>query len=623
MDKSPKPDQQAKDVTEERVEQRLAAILAADAAGYSRLMASDERATVAALDSARAVFRKHTGLHDGRVVDTAGDSVLAIFGTAAGAVNAAMQVQNEISARSSQMPESSRMLFRIGVHLGDVMVKADGSVYGDGVNIAARLQNLAQPGGINVSDAVRGAVRSKVSATFVDLGEQMVKNIPDPVRAYRIAETALPMRELQPGPAGALSLPDKPSIAVLPFANMSGDAEQEFFCDGVTEDIITELSRFRSLFVIARNSTFTYKGKAVNVRTVAKELGVRYVLEGSIRRAGNRIRVTGQLIDALNGAHLWAERYDRAVEDIFAVQEEVTQAIVTAIAPHIESAEIERARRPRPGNVSAYELGMRAWGASQLGLRNADEAARHEALRLAREAIAIDASCSVAWRALARAIHQGVMNLTGGPQHEACSEGIAAARRAIAIDSDEFAYGYKGLLMFYDGQGESALRELRAAHELNPNHSFLLSALTFAEAGRGDPALGASYAIRAMRLSPRDPLQFSMKNTLGWAYFAAGDYRNAAETARAAVNEAPEFRPSRVCLVVSLVGLGEIDQAKTEYQELFAMAPEFTRIRLDPTLNVTDSPNFRERSVPFLRIAAGLEDAGTAASLRAEPHRKS
>jgi adenylate cyclase len=612
MDKSPKPDQQAKDVTEERVEQRLAAILAADAAGYSRLMASDERATVAALDSARAVFRKHTGLHDGRVVDTAGDSVLAIFGTAAGAVNAAMQVQNEISARSSQMPESSRMLFRIGVHLGDVMVKADGSVYGDGVNIAARLQSLAQPGGINVSDAVRGAVRSKVTATFLDLGEQSVKNILEPVRAYQVDGEGLRRRESQPVASDALSLPDRPSIAVLPFANMSGDPEQVYFTDGITEDIITELSRFKSLFVIARNSTFTYKGKAVDVRVVAKELGVRYVLEGSIRRAGQRVRITAQLIDAHSGGHLWAERYDRAVEDIFAVQEEVTQAIVTAIAPHIELAEIERTRRPRPGNVSAYELGMRAWSATQLGFRDGDEAAGHEAIRLAHEAIAIDATCSLAWRALAAAAWQGAVNGTGGSKSQVCSEGIAAARRAIAIDSDEIALAYKGLLLFYDGQGESGLRDLRRAGELNPNSSLVLAALVYAEAARGDPALAVQYAPRAMRLSPRDPLQYVVKNNLAWAYFAVADYQNATEAAGASVSEAPEYRPARACLVVSLVGLGKIDQAQAEYHKLFAMAPDLVRRLMDA--NHSDSPNFRERRVKFFRIAAGLEDPSAAAS---------
>src|SRR5450759_2248677 len=283
--------------------------------------------TVAALDAARAVFRTQIESNHGRVIDMAGDSVLAVFETATGAVSAALAVQQELNALSAHVSEDRRMRFRIGVHLGDVIEKSDGTVYGDGVNIAARLEGLAEVGGITISDAVQGAVRGKVTATFVDQGEQQVKNIPHPVRAFAVrtdGSTAL-KPPLAIGEID-LSLPDKPSIAVLPFANLSGDPEQEYFTDGITEDIITELSRFHSLFVIARNSTFTYKGKAVDVRTVAKELGVRYVLEGSIRRAANRVRVTAQLIDALTGIHVWADRYDRVLEAIFAVQGELTQA---------------------------------------------------------------------------------------------------------------------------------------------------------------------------------------------------------------------------------------------------------------------------------------------------------
>ncbi len=311
------------------LKQRLAAILAADAVGYSRLMSLDERATVAALDASRSVFHTQTAANHVRVVDTAGDSVLAVFETAAGALNAALQIQAELAEVHKDIPIERRMLFRVGVHMGDVMEKTDGSVYGDGVNISARLQALAEPGQIIVSDAIHGAVRGKVAATFTDQGEQQVKNIAHPVRAYRVrvGHANEPTTVSVANPlAGAidLSLPDKPSIAVLPFTNMSGDPEQEYFTDGITEDIVTELSRFHSLFLIARNSSFTYKGKPVDVRTVSRELGVRYVLEGSIRRSGNRIRVTAQLIDALSGNHIWAEKYDRVLEDIFAVQEEVT-----------------------------------------------------------------------------------------------------------------------------------------------------------------------------------------------------------------------------------------------------------------------------------------------------------
>jgi adenylate cyclase len=299
------------------LQHRLAAILAADAAGYSRLMAVDDKATVAALDAARAVFREQVEAQQGRVIDMAGDSVLAVFGTVAGAVAAALAIQAQVNAVADAEAIDRRMRFRIGVHLGDVIEKADGTVYGDGVNIAARLQGLAEPGGITVSESIRSAVKGKVGASFEDHGEQAVKNIADPVRAWRLRTGAVePVATVPAAPsitAIDLSLPDKPSIAVLPFVNMSGDPEQEYFTDGITEDIITELSRFHSLFVIARNSSFSYKGQSPDIRRVGKELGVRYVLEGSIRKSAQRIRVTGQLIDALTGNHLWAEKYDRVL----------------------------------------------------------------------------------------------------------------------------------------------------------------------------------------------------------------------------------------------------------------------------------------------------------------------
>src|SRR6187399_547823 len=299
---------------------RLTAILAADAAGYSRLMAGDGSTTVRALDAARAVFRSQTESRHGRIVDMAGDSVLAVFETVTGAVAAALAVQEVLAKHSAGAPEDRRLLFRIGIHMGDLIEKADGTVYGDGVNIAARLQALAEPGGVVISDAVRGAVRGRVAARFDDQGEQVVKNISEQVRAFAVhAEGSAPAAATQPRPAVGqldLSLPDKPSIAVLPFINMSGDPEQEYITDGITEDIITELSRFHTLFVIARNSSFSYKGTSTDVRRVGKELGVRYVLEGSIRKSAQRIRVSGQLIDTLTGNHLWAEKYDRVQEDI-------------------------------------------------------------------------------------------------------------------------------------------------------------------------------------------------------------------------------------------------------------------------------------------------------------------
>ncbi len=380
------------------IRQRLTAILAADAVGYSRLMAADEPATVNALDTARAIFKSQIESHQGRVIDMAGDSVLAVFETAAGAVTAALAIQQELSTVSSSVPDDRRMRFRIGVHLGDVIEKPDGTVYGDGVNIAARLEGLAEAGGVTVSDAVKTALRGKVHAIFEDQGEQTVKNIAEPVRSYALrltAERALPRAvgpplprrparrvtiavaagillviaaeaitflarwisrtDTAPAARTGLSIPDKPSIAVLPFENMSGDPEQAYFADGMTEDLITDLSKLSGLFVIARNSVFTYKGKAIKPEQVSRELGVRYVLEGSVRKAGNRVRITAQLVDATTGYHRWAERYDREVRDIFAMQEEVTRKIVAALAVQLTAAERERLARKYTDNLEAYD----------------------------------------------------------------------------------------------------------------------------------------------------------------------------------------------------------------------------------------------------------------------------
>ncbi len=599
------------------LKQRLAAILAADVSGYSRLMAADERATVAALDAARAVFRKQIESNQGRVIDMAGDSVLAVFETATGAVSAALAVQQELNASVSSVPEDRRMRFRIGVHLGDVIEKGDGTIYGDGVNIAARLEGLAEPGGITVSESIRTAVKGKVGANFEDQGEQKVKNIAEPVRAYRVKLGGDSASRPIPAVGGIdLSLPDKPSIAVLPFANMSGDPEQEYFTDGVTEDIITELSRFHSLFVIARNSTFTYKGKAADVRTVAKELGVRYVLEGSIRRAANRIRVTAQLIDASTGNHIWAERYDRVLEDIFAVQEELTRSIVTSIAPQIETSEAARTRGARPGNLSAYELAVRGWAAATVAYGDADRASRDEAMRFAREALAIDPRCSAALRTIAFAQWQHIFFNTTASAAEARDEGIGAATRAIAIDNgDHFALLWKGMLLFQAGQQDAGLADARRAHELNPNDSLTLLCLGFVESTSGDPQKGIEHGTNALRLSPRDPWRYNILNVLGWACFCARDYAKGAEWAQRSAGEAPNLPASHLALVVNWVGLAEVARAKSEFQVLRNLAPEFVESRLAGRFTFSN-PELVRRATTFLRIAAGLEDPGAAEALR-------
>ena len=627
-------------MSDTELQHRLAAIMAADAAGYSRLMAGDDRATVAALDAARAVFRRQIGSHQGRVIDMAGDSVLAVFGTATGAVAAALAIQVEVNLLADAVQEERRMRFRIGIHLGDVIEKADGTVYGDGVNIAARLEGLADPGGISVSDSIRTAVKGKVAASFDDQGEQTVKNIPDPVRAWRVRsvtgattqDVAAPIvgTATKGTPAGSekppaapgetvLALPDKPSIAVLPFANMSGDPEQEYFTDGITEDIITELSRFHELFVIARNSAFTYKGKALDVRTVARELGVRYVLEGSIRKAANRIRVTGQLVDALTGNHIWAEKYDRVLEDIFALQEELTRSIVVAIAPHIEAYERDKARRHRPENLSAYEIAVRAYAKVWDAYGKSDTALCNAAIAEARAALVLDPRSTLALNALAFAQWQHLLLGTASDRDTAWREGMDAASRSIDADRDgSLGYTCKGLLLSYasgEDRMDEALANLRRARDINPHNMSALIALGSVEIIAGNAAQAIEPLLQALRISPRDPRQFITYSQLAVGSFCLRQYRNGAEFALRGIQEMPGDALLHAQLAMNLVGLAEFAKAATALQTARQSSPGFIQRALDGEL-VLRNPDQLRRATTFLRIAAGLEDPSAADVLR-------
>ena len=415
---------------------KLEAILAADVAGYSRLMEADDEATVATLEAYRAVFREKIEAHRGRVVDMAGDSVLAVFEAATGAVRAAFEIQGVLAERNERLPEARRMRFRIGVNLGEVIERPDGTVYGDGVNIAARLESIGEPGGVTISGTVFDQVRSRVQLGFDFIGEQEVKNITEPVRAYRVVAEGTPVSTLgrsqrqrtisKPVVIGgaasaavllalwavysyrhmatsttALPLPDKPSIAVLPFVNMSGDPEQEYFSDGMTEDVITSLSKRSGLFVIARNSVFTYKGHAVKPEQVSRELGVRYVLEGSVRKADKQVRITAQLIDATTGYHLWAEHYDGELKDIFALQDSVTQKIVTALAPKLAAGDQSLNGRPETTSIEAHDLLLR--GISLLSQTRKETNAM--ARQMFQQAIALDPNYSRAYARLAWTYH--------------------------------------------------------------------------------------------------------------------------------------------------------------------------------------------------------------------------
>ena len=509
------------------LKQRLAAILAADVAGYSRLMAADERATVQSLDAARALFRGRIEANQGRVIDMAGDSVLAVFETAAGAVLAALDVQHEIESLLGDVPEDRRMRFRVGVHLGDVIEKGDGSIYGDGVNIAARLEGLALPGGITVSDAVECAVRNKVSARFVDQGEQAVKNIAHPVRAFRVQAAAPTPSPQAADTAAADRSSDKPSIIVLPLVNMSGAPEQEYFADGLTEDILTDLSRFRELFVISRNTSFKYKGQAVDVKKVARELGVRYVVEGSVRKAGNRVRITVQLIDGESDRHIWAERYDRELEDIFAIQDEVTSAIVATLPGRLEADARGRAERKPPANMAAYECVLEAKVLHHRSSR--DDNAR--AVGLIQRAIALDARYghAHAWHACLLGQQWGY----GWCKDRAETEVVIERELEIALGLDQNDSDVHRILaavgVVRSDLGKAVFHQQRAL-ALNPNDDLIVVQQGELLTWLGQAEEGIEWIRKAMRLNPYHPERFWFH--LARAQFVARRYVDAIDSLR-------------------------------------------------------------------------------------------
>jgi TolB-like protein/Tfp pilus assembly protein PilF len=588
--------------------QRLAAILAADVAGYSRLMTADERRTVASLDAARAIFKFEIQARLGRVVDMAGDSVLAVFESAAEAVNAALAVQKQLTAHVAAVPDEQRMRFRIGVHLGDVIEKADGTVYGSGVNVAARLEALAEPGGIAVSDAVHSVVRGRVAARFEDQGERAVKNIPHPVRTYYV-------RDDTPAGSGAIhaaqepgcALPGPPALAVLPFANMSGDPEQEYFADGLVEDIITALSRFKELFVIARNSSFAYKGRAVNIQQVARDLGVRYVLEGSVRKAGNRVRITAQLIDAATRAHLWADRFEGEIEDVFDLQDRVTESVVGALQPTLRRAEIERARRKPPARLDAYDYLLRAL---PLVIANTTAAAG-EAIRLLDEALRLDPEYAYAHALIATAYGQIYRSAAASDREKMRVQAITHARRAIALGGDDSAVlasaGFMLLITAQDLAGARAALDKAVALNSNSAAAFTYRALVLAMTGEPEPAI--EDAKRAMRLSPLDPTIYLPQMAMVVASIELGQYDEAVLWARKAIEVNPRYPMSYAWLMVAECARGNAAEAERQIKRLAEILPGFEPGTLARLFDVFPEP-LRSNSVAVLRDA-GLVPAAS------------
>ncbi len=564
-------------MTGSELKQRLAAILAADVAGYSRLMAADERATVAALDAARAVFRTQIESNQGRVIDMAGDSVLAVFETATGAVSAALAVQQNLNAAASTLQEDRRMRFRIGVHLGDVIEKADGTVYGDGVNIAARLEGLAEPGGITVSESIRTAVRGKVNATFDDQGEQQVKNIPEPVHAYRVGtvgvsvpKASLAVEEID------LSPPDKPSIAVLPFANLSNDPEQAYFAEGLTASLTTDLSRISGLFVIASTSTAIFSGKAVDIRQIGRDLGVRYVLQGSVQRGGNKVRMNAQLVEPGSGAQLWSDRFDGDAMDLFALQDQITGRIANSIGRQIVVMAARDAEK-RKTNPQAADLLVRGIALAQK-LEALESLLEQEVLF--REVLALDPNNSDAWARLARAIllqrAQFGSALTPEQRDEKLTEGRKAVERALALDPNSSrAHLAKGLLYLALRNHAEAARSFEVAIALDRNsvhaHANLGNALTFL----GEPEKAIPWIEQAIRLDPLGPVIGTVQGHLGRAHFYQGHSDLAIEWMLKARTSNPSLARNHVLLAAAYAQKGDADAAQLALEGLLRVAPNF------------------------------------------------
>ena len=565
----------------ERVERRLTTILAADVAGYSRLMRADEDGTLAALTACRAIVDGLIAEHRGRIANTAGDSVLAEFPSVAEGLSCALAIQGAIAKQAEPISPDRQMRFRIGLHLGDVMIKG-GDLLGDPVNVAARLQALAEPGGICVSAAVREHVGTRAAAAFADAGAQQVKNIADPVHVFRVDPRPNPPPQAGEGAAlgarvGAaaapapLPLPDKPSVAVLPFTNMSADPEQEFFADGIAEDVITALSHYPSLFVIARNSSFTYKGRAVDMKEIRRELGVRYVLEGGLRKSGNRIRVTAQLVEAETGNHIWAERYDRDVADIFTVQDEITEAVTIAVAPAIADAELRRAIRKPPGTLDAWAAYQR--GLWHLSVFSPDDTALAE--KFFTHAIQLDPTFAGGYRGLALAQYRAAVVFQKQGLSEALSSIGALARRAIALDgSDAGSRSFLSWAFHLEGDQERAIVEAERALALSPNlasaHRNLGTALLLS----GRPREGLALLEASNRLDPRD--QHGLHNHLNrvaTASYFLREYEAAVEAAQRAIRAFPDFPGPYRWLAAALGQLGRAAEAKEVLEKAISVSP--------------------------------------------------
>ncbi len=629
------------------MERRLTAILAADMVGYSRLMAADEAGTLARQRAHRTeLFDPKIAEYSGRVVKTTGDGMLVEFPSVVDSLRCAVTIQLAMQEREAAEAEENCIAYRIGINLGDIIVEDD-DIYGDGVNVAARLEALAEPGGVFVSRTVVDHVRGRVSSGFDDLGEQRVKNIPEPVHVFRVVmvpeeageavvEVGSPMWWKRPAaviavtgivlgvvgfgifewqpwkpdvePASiekvAVTLLDKPSIAVLPFANMSDDPSQEYFSDGITEDIMTGLSRFGFFFVISRNSTFAYKDKSVNVKDVAHDLGSQYVLEGSVRKSGDRIRITAQLIDAIADKHVWAEKYDRKLEDVFQVQDEITQSIVTSVAPEYLSAELRRAQRKEEPNLDAWDAFMRGYWHHMRFTKDDNAIAQG----LLRKAIDLD-SRQANYHALLAVTHL-IAGLYGWSESKDASyrEALEIAERGLALDDqDSQVIRSVGLVHFFSKNHEVALGYYERAVAANPNEAENRALLGAALGVAGDYEAALEQFEMALRLSPRDVHVATWYNYMGVAAFVAGRHEEAADWARKTADANPQFPAGHRTLAASYGNLGRLAEAEAARERLQELLPHLTIAQLRESLPYFKNSDDLERYLDGLR-KAGLPE---------------
>jgi adenylate cyclase len=577
-------------MAEARVQRKLTAILAADVVGYSRLMGADEVGTLAELKTLRTeLLDPKVAEYGGRIVKTTGDGILIEFPSAVDAVEYAVDVQRSLGSRNAPVPDDRRIQLRIGINLGDVIVDGD-DLYGDGVNIAARLEGLAKPGSIFVSEMTYGSVRNKLDVTFTDLGEHSLKNIVEPVHVYRV-EQPDGGTDTSATPA-VQAIFRRPAVAVLPFQNLSGDPEQEYFADGLTEDIITALSMWKSFPVIARNSTFSYKGQISDIRKVGSELGARYILEGSVRKAGNRVRTTAQLINAETGHHAWAERYDRELSEIFDLQDEMTHRIVATLVPELERAEREKSAAKAPANLDAWDYYLRGAAATN----DLNPASIPRARELLQRAIDLEPGYAKAYAKLALSYHRELwLNLCPNPA-AAAKTMLEHARAAVQFDEgDAFSHTLHALALVWHGQIDRPIEELKRAIALNPIDVDATFSAGTALVWAGRPAEGIPHIENTLRISPHDPRSATFYSQLAGAYFDAGAHEAALDWAQKALDISADAEINantsfaRLIRIASLIALDRLDDAKAAAEEVGSLAQDFRwteglfRLRLKAT----------------------------------------